>query len=96
MTAPLGGPVNEWGDNLPHRPLLPFLDGSELCAQTDPDLFFPESGDEGLRQRNAKAVCRACTLRVPCLEYALDEQVAFGIWGATTPRERRDMRRRAS
>ena len=38
------------------------------CLGVDPDLFFPE---RGASTREAKEVCRACIVRVECLEYAL-------------------------
>lgn len=49
-----------------------------LCAQTDPELFFPEKGDPG---RAAKAVCAACLVRAECLDYALDSGERYGIYG---------------
>ena len=39
-----------------------------LCAQTDPEAFFPEKGGS---TREAKRVCGSCDVRVECLEYAL-------------------------
>ncbi len=38
-----------------------------LCAQTDPEAFFPEKGGS---TREAKRVCRSCEVRAECLEYA--------------------------
>ena len=38
-----------------------------LCAQTDPEAFFPEKGGS---TRDAKRVCEACTVKDACLEYA--------------------------
>ena len=38
-----------------------------LCAQTDPEAFFPEKGGS---TREAKKVCVSCEVRVECLEYA--------------------------
>ena len=57
-----------------------------LCAQTDPDEFFPEKGESSSR---AKAVCRACTVRADCLRFALDRGEEHGVWGGLTPEERR-------
>ena len=59
---------------------------SALCAQTDPEEFFPDKGG-GTRQ--AKHVCAACTVRTECLEYALAHDERFGIWGGMSERERR-------
>ena len=45
-----------------------------LCAQTDPEAFFPEKGGS---TREAKKVCLTCDVRQECLEYALDERRAL-------------------
>ncbi len=63
-----------------------------LCAQTDPEAFFPEKGGS---TREAKRVCSGCDVRAECLEYALANDERFGIWGGLSERERRRLRRRA-
>lgn len=63
-----------------------------LCAQTDPEAFFPEKGGS---TRDAKKVCGACNVRSECLEYALSNDERFGIWGGLSERERRRLRKRA-
>jgi WhiB family transcriptional regulator, redox-sensing transcriptional regulator len=60
-----------------------------LCAQVDPEIWFPEKGNPTAA---AKAICRRCPSRQPCLQYALDNNIRFGVWGATSERQRRDMR----
>lgn len=60
------------------------------CLDADPELFFPAKGGSA---DPAKAVCAACPVRVPCLDYALDHGERLGVWGGTTPRERRELRR---
>ena len=65
---------------------------SALCAQTDPELFFPEKGGS---TREAKALCRRCPVRDDCLDYALAHDARFGIWGGTSERDRRRMKRPA-
>lgn len=62
-----------------------------LCAQTDPEAFFPEKGGS---TREAKKVCQACEVRVECLEYALAQDERFGIWGGLSERERRRLKKR--
>lgn len=57
-----------------------------LCAQVDPELFFPDKGGTSLP---AKAVCARCDVREPCLDYALDNGERFGIWGGLSERQRR-------
>lgn len=64
-----------------------------LCAQTDPEAFFPEKGGS---TRDAKKICVSCEVRVQCLEYALQNDERFGIWGGLSERERRKLRQRAS
>ena len=80
---------------------LPLLGGVEreltwqeqaLCAQTDPEAFFPEKGGS---TREAKKVCLSCTVRSDCLEYALGSDERFGIWGGMSERERRRLKKRA-
>ena len=63
-----------------------------LCAQTDPEAFFPEKGGS---TRDAKKICTSCEVRTECLEYALKNDERFGIWGGLSERERRKLRRRA-
>lgn len=61
-----------------------------LCAQTDPEAFFPEKGGS---TREAKRICQACAVRDDCLEYALEHDERFGIWGGLSDRERRRLKR---
>jgi WhiB family redox-sensing transcriptional regulator len=60
-----------------------------LCAETDPEAFFPEKGGS---TREAKRVCLGCSVRTECLEFALDNDERFGIWGGLSERERRRVR----
>ena len=63
-----------------------------LCAQTDPEAFFPEKGGS---TREAKKVCVGCDVRSECLAYALAKDERFGIWGGLSERERRKLKKRA-
>ena len=60
-----------------------------LCAETDPEAFFPEKGGS---TREAKRVCTGCSVRTECLEFALANDERFGIWGGLSERERRRVR----
>lgn len=64
-----------------------------LCAQTDPEAFFPEKGGS---TREAKKVCSSCDVRAECLDYALANDERFGIWGGYSERERRKLKQRRS
>lgn len=61
-----------------------------LCAQTDPDMFFPEKGGS---TKGAKKVCASCDVREQCLAFALKNEERFGIWGGLSERERRKLAR---
>ncbi len=60
------------------------------CRGADPDLFFPE---RGASTRTAKSICRECSVRPDCLEFAIVSSEKFGIWGGMSERERRRIRR---
>lgn len=67
------------------------------CRGVDPEWFFPKGDPNGLThgERRAKAICTACPVRRECLAYCLEHEglvardYKFGIWGGTTPSERR-------
>lgn len=61
-----------------------------LCAQADPERFFPERGDNTL---DAKRVCMACEVRTECLNYALENDEQWGVWGGLSDRQRRALKR---
>lgn len=65
----------------------PWVDDA-VCAQTDPESFFPEKGGS---TRGAKRICMGCSVRAECLVYALDNDIRFGIWGGMSERERRKL-----
>jgi WhiB family transcriptional regulator, redox-sensing transcriptional regulator len=62
-----------------------------LCAEIGGELFFPEK--QGSSARLAKKMCRRCDVTVECLEYALSNDIAHGVWGGKSDRERRRLRR---
>ncbi|SLH38627.1 WhiB family transcriptional regulator [Mycobacteroides abscessus] len=61
-----------------------------LCAQTDPEAFFP---DKGGSTREAKRICQGCEVKDECLEHAMANDERFGIWGGLSERERRRLKR---
>lgn len=69
-----------------------------LCAQTDPELFFPTRGGSNA---DAKRVCAGCIARVACLDHALAHETlgvdasTAGVWGGMSRHERvNELRRR--
>ena len=71
----------------------PYFDGTQPCRSVDPDLFFPEDMGNILEIRAAKEICYQCNFKQECLEYVLDNPQE-GIWGGTTDKERRLIRRK--
>ncbi len=60
------------------------------CRGLDPAAFYPPVEEEA---DEARAVCAACPVQPECLEFALANREAEGIWGGATSRERRRMLR---
>ncbi len=61
-----------------------------LCAQTDPDIFYPEKGGS---TAPATSVCNNCAVRAECLEYAVTNDIRHGIWGGTSDNDRKRIAR---
>jgi WhiB family redox-sensing transcriptional regulator len=55
------------------------------CLGLDGDMFFPGVGGSTVR---AKVICNVCTVKQPCLDYALKTGSHDGIWGGLSYRER--------
>jgi WhiB family transcriptional regulator, redox-sensing transcriptional regulator len=58
------------------------------CQTVDPETFFPAPSEPA---DTAVALCRTCDVQGACLAWALEVGDCHGVWGATTPRERRAM-----
>lgn len=74
----------------------PYSDEAEqfpnrACRDVDPAVFFPERGGDS---QTPKQICAGCEHREDCLEMALANRETYGIWGGTSERERRLLRRR--
>ena len=67
-----------------------------LCAQVDPELFFPENTPDRVGNNSpadAKRVCAACPVMQECRAYAIaDDTINYGIWGGLSVRERQQQR----
>lgn len=64
------------------------------CREQHRSAFYPpvlgETKYERLvRERTAKTVCVGCAVRDECLQYAIDHDERYGIWGGLTDGERR-------
>jgi WhiB family transcriptional regulator, redox-sensing transcriptional regulator len=68
------------------------------CRAYDNLLFFGEEGESELekqsRESHAKVICRSCPVQEPCLEFAMETNQKYGIWGGLTDKERASLKRR--
>jgi WhiB family transcriptional regulator, redox-sensing transcriptional regulator len=62
------------------------------CAQADPEVFFPDSRPA----LSVQLLCFACPVRTECLAHAVADPSLDGVWGGTTQRQRRRLRRRTA
>lgn len=60
------------------------------CREEDPSIFFAATRDD---ERAALVVCSTCSVQEHCLEFALETNERFGVWGGTTERQRKKMLR---
>jgi WhiB family transcriptional regulator, redox-sensing transcriptional regulator len=70
--------------NGPNRP---------ACDGLDTDLWYPDQGNSYACYEQARRICYGCPVRVACLQFAVDTDQRFGLWGGMTPRERNRLRR---
>ena len=56
------------------------------CRDKDPGIFFPE---DRAGTAAAIAICATCPVRLECLEYAIEADIRYGVWGGMTERQRR-------
>lgn len=66
-----------WAENVP--------------CKTRTNIFFPETGTAGIDE--ARATCATCPAQARCLHLALIDNEQFGVWGGTSVKERRVLRR---
>lgn len=65
------------------------------CSGYPNTLFFPSSdGPDEPAVEKAKAVCSICPVNADCLQYALETNQRAGIWGGTSEKERKSLRRK--
>ncbi|MEV0151199.1 MULTISPECIES: WhiB family transcriptional regulator [unclassified Nonomuraea] len=64
------------------------------CLDSDPEFFFPFSWERlpAWHTACARRICLGCPVRVQCLTWAVETGEADGMWGGTTPVERRRIR----
>jgi hypothetical protein len=64
--------------------------GTVPCQESDVAAWWPDTRElKSPATRGAIAGCRRCPAQIPCAEYAVAADERFGVWGATTPQDRR-------
>lgn len=76
--------LNIWA--LPHPPAW---HEDAACTSIGGDEWFPNKGES---TRDAKGICRTCPVITQCLNWALDHDERFGVWGGLSERERRKLK----
>lgn len=64
--------------------------GPQAAAFFPPPLGEPRQ-EKSRREAQAKAICATCSVRRPCLDYALTIGERHGVWGGLSVNERRSM-----
>lgn len=54
--------------------------------------FFPDV-HYNTEVHQAIAICRTCSVREDCAEFAIENQIEYGVWGGMTAAERKQWRR---
>ena len=89
MVAPhLTAVYEQWGRR-------PAWMSEAACLGEPPEIFFPAHDDDA---ELGKAICEGCPVKEDCLTYVLEhtrDATDAGVWGGTTEKERRSIRRRA-
>jgi WhiB family redox-sensing transcriptional regulator len=77
-----------------------FWQAQGSCRTVDPTLFFHPQNERGLsrlrRDRQAKAVCATCAVRLECADYAIRAREPYGVWGGLTEEDREAIYRKLS
>lgn len=59
-----------------------------------PDLFFWDDHKNHAATNHAKEICYGCPIKIGCFQYAYERRL-YGVWGATTGRQREKIRKQA-
>lgn len=79
------------GDPDPFFPIIIDADGEEWY---DDGTIWQAFGDTDSYYDEAREICNRCPVKEQCLQHALDNKERWGMWGGTTPIERRRVERR--
>lgn len=64
-----------------------------LPCQENPELWFSE---DRLERRAAVGICGTCPVQQECASLALESGEDHGVWGGSTPKDRRQLTKAAA
>jgi Transcription factor WhiB len=67
---------------------------SPEASRIPPDWFYAEEVKYVRIRKRAKAFCGPCPVRKECLQWALQNDEQWGVWGGLDTRERRKLLKR--
>lgn len=79
---------------LGYDPFFPNIIDENGEEYYDDGTIWAAFGDTSDYYSEAKSICDVCPIKDQCLTYALEQKERFGMWGGTTPIERRRVERR--
>lgn len=62
---------------------------SKAACKTQTKLFFPAEEKKTVSYKDALTICNTCEVKMDCLNYAVSYEMMHGVWGGTTPNQRR-------
>ena len=65
------------------------------CRGADTEMFFMELDEAAINHiklREARKVCFECTVKKECLDFAVINDINYGVWAGTTPTQRKEIR----
>lgn len=62
---------------------------AQAACKNQIKLFFPAEEKKTVKYTDALNICNSCPVKKECLDYAISYDMVHGIWGGTTPNQRR-------
>ena len=73
-------------------PIHPWMDDASCRDDPDPDLWFRATDMNHFTDRDtAVSICSLCPVQTQCLNYAITEELTYGVFGGLMPDQRRKL-----
>lgn len=63
------------------------------CRHDGPTIYFPSPTQCGRIMTEAYKVCSTCPVRTACLEFALANNINYGVWGGVSEKGRKRIKK---